>query len=81
MGCSLPIIGSPVGVNSEIIEHNENGFLAMNIEEWKNSLELLINSEYLRKQFGEKGRNKVEKYYSKNAVKMQLMEYYRELNK
>ena len=80
MGCSLPVVGSPVGVNSEIIEHGKNGFLAISVEEWKLSLELLIKDEYLRKQFGQKGRDKVEKNYSKNTVKNKLLELYKDSN-
>lgn len=78
MGCSLPVIGSPVGVNSEIVEDSKNGFLATTIEEWKNSLELLIKDEQLRRKFGTEGRNKVDQKYSKNAIQNKLLELYME---
>ncbi|MCT7486381.1 glycosyltransferase family 4 protein [Aliarcobacter cryaerophilus] len=77
MGCSLPVVGSPVGVNSEIIDHDNNGFLATTIEEWKDGLEVLIGDKDLRKEYGKEGRDKVEKYYSRNAVKNNLLELYK----
>jgi glycosyltransferase involved in cell wall biosynthesis len=77
MGCSLPVIGSPVGVNCEIIDNGKNGFLAITIEEWKNSLEILITDLELRKQMGKEGREKVERCYSKNAVKNELLSIYK----
>lgn len=76
MGCSLPVVGSSVGVNIEIIDHNKNGFLAKTVEEWKNSLEELIENEDLRKQMGKEGIYKVEQCYSKNAVKSNLLSLY-----
>lgn len=78
MGCSLPIVGSPVGVNSEIIEHNINGFLVATIEEWKKSFEVLIKDKYLRNRLGEEGKEKVKKFYSKNAVRNTLLKIYQE---
>lgn len=77
MGCSLPVVGSPVGVNSEIIDHDKNGFLATSLEDWKNSLEVLIKDEHLRKQMGKEGRDKVVWRYSKNAVKNILLDLYK----
>ena len=78
MGCSLPVVGSPVGVNSEIIDHVKNGFLATTIEEWKDGLEVLIGDKDLRKEYGKEGRDKVEKYYSRNAVQNKLLKLYME---
>ncbi len=78
MGCSLPVLGSPVGVNSEIVEDGKNGFLVTSEEEWKNSLELLIQEQQLRGQFGKEGRNKVAQNYSKNAVQNKLLKLYME---
>lgn len=78
MGCSLPVVGSPVGVNSEIVDDGKNGFLVTSEEEWKNSLELLIQEQQLRGQFGKEGRNKVAQNYSKNAVQNKLLKLYME---
>ncbi len=69
MGLAIPTIMSPVGVNTEIIEHGVNGFLASTKEEWVNHLSQLIESKGLRDTLGNAGRQTVEKRYSVNANK------------
>ena len=64
MGCGLPVVGSFVGMNKEVIDENENGFLATTDQEWINALTKLIENEKLRTRFGIKGRGKVEKKYT-----------------
>lgn len=59
MACSLPVIGSPIGVNSEIIEHKKNRFLASTPEEWEKHLKELISNPDIRKTYGISGRNRV----------------------
>lgn len=64
MACGLPVVASPVGVNSQIVEHGENGFLADSDEEWRRAIKLLLNDSDLRKRMGAKGRKKVEEHFS-----------------
>lgn len=64
MACGLPVVASPVGVNSEIVEHGVNGFLAETPEDWTRALEALIGNPELRKKMGLAGRKKVEECYS-----------------
>ncbi|WP_425393124.1 glycosyltransferase family 4 protein [Ekhidna sp.] len=64
MALEIPTIMSPVGVNSEIIQDRENGFLASTAEEWVKKLSLLIEDEELRKRVGKAGRKTVEADYS-----------------
>lgn len=64
MACGLPVVASPVGVNSEIVEHGVNGFLAETPEDWSRALEALISNPELRKKMGLAGRKKVEESYS-----------------
>ncbi len=64
MGLAMPTIMSPVGVNTEIIEHGVNGLLASSEEEWVECLSQLIESQELRKKLGEAGRKTVEEKYS-----------------
>jgi glycosyltransferase involved in cell wall biosynthesis len=67
MACSLPVVASPVGVNVEIVQHNENGFLAKNMDEWEGSLVNLIQDRALREAMGCAGRRKVQASYSLQA--------------
>jgi len=69
MALEIPTIMSPVGVNSDIIQDGENGFLASSTEEWVEKLSILIEDEQLRKRIGKEGRKTVEKYYSVEANK------------
>lgn len=64
MACGLPVIASPVGVNTEIVEHGVNGFLADSEAEWKTALDTLLGDLALRQGMGAAGRRKVEEHYS-----------------
>jgi glycosyltransferase involved in cell wall biosynthesis len=63
MAAGVPCIASPVGVNTEIIEHGVNGFLASTPAEWITAFQTLIDNPDLRKQMGIAGRKKVEREY------------------
>jgi glycosyltransferase involved in cell wall biosynthesis len=67
MACGLPVIASPVGVNSEIVENHINGFLAETDQQWYDSLIALYKNINLRKRMGEAGRSKVSSKYSLQA--------------
>lgn len=69
MACGVPTLMSAVGVNTEIINHSENGLLAANDEEWFNGLCTLIENKTLREQLGLKGRETVIEKYSIEATK------------
>ena len=64
MGCGLPVVASPVGVNREIVEHGVNGFLAETDVEWIAALQTLLGDSDLRRRMGAEGRKKVEQEYS-----------------
>ncbi|MGB9956467.1 glycosyltransferase family 4 protein [Haloferax prahovense] len=57
MGLGLPVVTTPLGILSEIIEHNENGFLASSEKEWQAYLSKLIDDEQIRDDFGSKARD------------------------
>lgn len=69
MALEIPTIMSPVGVNSEIIQDGENGFLATTEEEWVDKLSQLIDNATLRKKMGEAARETVRQKYSVQANK------------
>lgn len=72
MACGLPVVASPVGVNSQIVEHGVNGFLAETPEQWKSALMALLVDPGLRQRMGYMGRQKVERHYSVQGVAPRL---------
>ncbi len=69
MALEIPTIMSPVGVNSDIINDGENGFLAGTIEEWVEKISLLVEDKELRNKVGKAGKLTVVKEYSVEANK------------
>jgi len=68
MACGVPVVASPVGVNSDIVVPEENGLLAATLDEWKNSLSCLLMAEATcRQAMGRAGRARVEKRYTLKA--------------
>ncbi|SEG57199.1 glycosyltransferase family 4 protein [Marinobacterium lutimaris] len=68
MACGIPVVASPVGVNSEIVERGRNGQLADSLEDWKRTLFEMLQSGYERRQqMGVEGRKKVVEWYSMKA--------------
>ena len=63
MACGLPVVGTPIGVNREIIQHGINGFQATTADEWIEYLSILAENRDLRYVMGEKGREMVESNY------------------
>jgi glycosyltransferase involved in cell wall biosynthesis len=64
MALGIPTVCSPVGVNTKIIQDDENGFLAGTEEEWIDKLTRLLKSDVLRERLGLAGRATVEAEYS-----------------
>lgn len=81
MACGVATIMSPVGVNTEIIQHGHNGFLASTEEEWIHCLSLLIENKELRKTLGDHGRNTVVQHYSVEANKQKYLAVFNSLIK
>ena len=64
MAMGVPTVCSPVGVNTEIIEHGSSGFLASTDSDWYDTLALLIEDANRRREIGEAGRQRVVERYS-----------------
>jgi glycosyltransferase involved in cell wall biosynthesis len=64
MAVGRPAVLSPVGVNTEIVEHGKNGMLARTTDEWVTSLESLAESPSLRDRIARAGRSTVEGGFS-----------------
>lgn len=60
----LPVIASPVGVQSEMVHEGKNGFLAATPQEWKSKLSLLISKKEDWEKMGRTSRHLAEQNYS-----------------
>ena len=64
MSMEIPVVASPVGANTEIIQDGVNGFLARSQEEWIGKLHDLLLDQALRRRLGTAGRETVLARYS-----------------
>lgn len=64
MALGIPPVVSAVGLNRNLIDDGVNGFFADGVDEWFESLDLLIRDNALRKSMGEKARTRIVNQYS-----------------
>ncbi|PWJ43288.1 glycosyltransferase family 4 protein [Sediminitomix flava] len=64
MALEVPAIVSPVGVNTEIVDHSLNGFICTTTEEWYLALKELLDHPHQRNEMGLEARKKIIDYYS-----------------
>ncbi|HEY6806489.1 MAG TPA: glycosyltransferase family 4 protein [Pyrinomonadaceae bacterium] len=77
MALGIPTICSPVGVNTDIIQDGENGFIAGADDEWVEKLSQLVRSRELRRKLGDAGRCTVETKYSAAAQAPRVYEVFK----
>jgi len=73
MACALPVIASPIGVNSTIVTDGYNGFLATSQDDWITALCKLRDNEQLRLAMGLSGRQIVEESYCLQVTAPKLL--------
>lgn len=76
MSMGIPSIGSNVGVNNQIINHQINGFLANNLEDWENLITKLIVNNKLREEFSIEGRKTIINKYSIKSIINKIIRLY-----
>jgi len=64
MAVGLPVVASPVGVNTKIVQEGVNGFLAADDAAWAQALRTLAADAEMRGKFGAAGRRLVEEQYT-----------------
>lgn len=67
MAAGLPVVANPVGVQADMVQHGETGFLASTPEEWAEAVGRLANDPALRQRMGREGRRRVESDFSVRA--------------
>jgi glycosyltransferase involved in cell wall biosynthesis len=72
MAVGVPVICSPVGMNTDIITEGENGLLASDLHDWERQIARLLHSPELRRRLGAAGRRSVEEQYSLTVMAERL---------
>ena len=64
MALGVPPLVSPVGMNTEVVQHGQNGFVCATPQEWEASLRRVLADAVLRQQLGAAARATIEQRYS-----------------
>jgi glycosyltransferase involved in cell wall biosynthesis len=68
MGCGLPVVGSRIGTNMDVISDGADGYLALSGAEWIKALEAIYSRQNDARRMGAAGRLKIQKFYSLQAL-------------
>lgn len=68
MAHGVPVVISPVGMNTELVRHGIDGFLADSTDEWIEALASLIDDVTLRARMGAAARVRIEEQYGSRMV-------------
>jgi glycosyltransferase involved in cell wall biosynthesis len=72
MACAVPVVASPVGMNSEVFAHGECGLPAETAENWESALLALLDCPEQRRRMGATGRRIVLDHYSTDVISEKL---------
>lgn len=79
MAAAVPVVATPVGMNAQLIEHESNGLLAEDLNEWTQMLARLSRDGALRERLGAAGRNTVEMRFTYDVIAARWAEFLREV--
>jgi glycosyltransferase involved in cell wall biosynthesis len=81
MTFSKPVVATNVLGTRELVRHNETGYLVeyKNVEDLASSLHLMLADEKRRIEFGNKGRKRIEDYFTEDIVVDRIVKMYEEL--
>jgi glycosyltransferase involved in cell wall biosynthesis len=72
MSRGVPVVASPVGASTTLVESGVTGWLARSTGEWVNGIAMLLEDERLRRCMGRRARATVEHGYSAARVAREL---------
>ncbi len=75
MGLGIVSIASPITINSEIVEHGVDSFLAETPEQWEEILKMLLENKVDIIGIGKKAREKIMKNYTFEANKDKYLSF------
>jgi len=68
MACGIPVVVSPVGMNSQVLSMGEVGLQARSLKEWKEALIELLSNTKKREYMAKTGRKIVDNYFSVDRI-------------
>ena len=77
MAMGKPVVVTPVGVNSRVVQHGINGYHAETPSDWVNNLSALLQDAPLRLRMGEAGRQFVASGFCIRSVLPQWLAVFR----
>lgn len=72
MACALPVVVSPVGMNSEVLALGKSGLAATSSDDWLQAMDSLLRSDAERTRMGAVGRQVVQRHYSRAVISARL---------
>jgi glycosyltransferase involved in cell wall biosynthesis len=79
MSCQIPVIVSPVGMNTDVLALGEVGIPARTTDEWYFALEHYYTNRSQAALHGRTGREVILRHFSQRLVAQQIAEVFREL--
>lgn len=79
MACGLPVVASPIGANTQIVNQGVNGLLASTEQDWIEAIAELLRDRDLRRRLGAEGRAQVVERFSLASQKARLVALFRTL--
>lgn len=79
MACGVPVVVSPVGMNSQVLSMGAVGIGASTQNEWVEALLGLLSDTKVRSNMGMNGRSIVEKHFSIDVIAPRLAQCLRDL--
>ena len=81
MACGLPLVCSPVGINTKFIKDGERGYFAKTSADWVRVIEQLAESQLLRERVGRVARSYVVEKYDIPVIGPQLFKLFDDLKR
>jgi glycosyltransferase involved in cell wall biosynthesis len=72
MSCGVPVVGSAVGMNNDVLAATACGYAVTHLNDWIDSMELLLADTDKRQVLGQNGRTLVSQEYSIDAIAPRL---------
>jgi glycosyltransferase involved in cell wall biosynthesis len=81
LAMGVPVVCSNIGFNGLGIQNGEGAFMETEEDGFSNKIIQLLNSQELRKNTGEKGKEIIRKKFDWNVLALKLENYFEEIKK